>query len=66
MLCSRSLILQFYLRTSDVAALEPLLAVAEEAVLLLSRADVAVFAAEVMHHHTVGIPGKRTEKQEFH
>lgn len=27
--------------------------------LLLSRTHVAVFAAEVMHHHAVGIPGER-------
>lgn len=31
--------------------------------LLLSGTHIAVFAAEVMHHHTVGIPGKRTERK---
>lgn len=28
--------------------------------LLLGWTHVAIFAAEVMHHHAVGIPGKRT------
>lgn len=35
----------------------------EEEALLLSRTHVTVFAAEVVHHHTVGIPGKRTERE---
>lgn len=30
--------------------------------LLLSGTHGAVFAAEVMHHHAVGIPGERTER----
>lgn len=32
--------------------------------LLLSGTHVAVFAAEVMHHYTVGIPGKCTVRQQ--
>lgn len=32
----------------------------EKRMLLLSGANVAIFAAEVMHHHAIGIPGKRT------
>ena len=31
--------------------------------LLLSRTHVAVFAAEVMHHHAVGIPGERAGRE---
>ncbi len=31
--------------------------------LLLSWTHVAIFAAEVMHHNAVGIPGKRTERE---
>lgn len=31
--------------------------------LLFSGANVAVFAAEVMHHHAIGIPGKCTERE---
>lgn len=33
----------------------------EEEALLLSGTRVSVFATEVMHHHSVGIPGKSTE-----
>jgi len=31
--------------------------------LLLSGTDAAIFAAEIMHHHAVGIPGKRTARE---
>lgn len=31
--------------------------------LLLSGTHGAIFAAEVMHHHAVGVPGKRTERE---
>lgn len=31
--------------------------------LLLSGTHGAIFAAEVVHHHAVGVPGKRTERQ---
>lgn len=34
--------------------------ISTEEMLLLSGANVAVFAAEVMHHHAIGIPGKCT------
>lgn len=31
--------------------------------LLLSGADAAIFAAEIMHNHTIRIPGKCTERE---
>lgn len=37
--------------------------ISTEEMLLLSGANVAVFAAEVMHHHAIGIPGKCTERE---
>lgn len=35
----------------------------EEKVLLLCGTNAAIFAAEIMYHHTVRIPGKRTERE---